>query len=71
MSWFHASTTASDARNYASAGEIVACFHDHRGFLGKLAFLITGDQAMADQAIVKACEITLRGNSPFRDWLLE
>jgi len=33
--------------------------------------LITGDQATADQAVVQACEITLQGNSPFRDWLLE
>jgi DNA-directed RNA polymerase specialized sigma24 family protein len=71
MSWFHASTTASEASNHASPAEIVACFQDHRPLLGKLAFLITGDQAMADQAMVRACEITLRGNSPFRDWLLE
>ncbi|MGA2003732.1 MAG: hypothetical protein ABSG70_10140 [Terriglobales bacterium] len=33
--------------------------------------MITGDQATADQAVVHACEITLQGNSPFRDWLLE
>jgi len=39
--------------------------------LGKLAFLITGDQATADQSVVNAREITLHGNSPFRNWLLE
>ena len=33
--------------------------------------MITGDQAPADQAVVRACEITLQGNSPSRDWLLE
>ena len=71
MSWFHSSTAAVDARNYASPAEIVACFQDHRNVLGRLAFLITGDQATADQAVVQACEITLQGNSPFRDWLLE
>src|ERR1700693_336633 len=71
MSWFHSSTAAVDARNYASPAEIVACFQDQRNVLGRLAFLITGDHATADQAVVQACEITLQGNSPFRDWLLE
>jgi DNA-directed RNA polymerase specialized sigma24 family protein len=33
--------------------------------------LITGDRATAEQAVVEACEITLQGNSPFRDWLFE
>ena len=71
MSWFHSSTAAVDARNYASPAEIVSCFQDQRSVLGRLAFLITGDQATADQAVVRACELTLQGNSPFRDWLLE
>jgi len=71
MSWFHSSTAPVDARNQASPAEIVVCFHDRRNILGRLAFLITGDQATADHAVVEACELTLRGNSPFRDWLLE
>ncbi|MGB2606782.1 MAG: hypothetical protein WBC78_24475 [Candidatus Sulfotelmatobacter sp.] len=71
MSWFHASTTVADARNHVSAAEIVACFRDQRSVLGRLAFLITGDQAIAEQAVAQACEITLQGNSPFRNWLLE
>ena len=71
MSWFHSSTAPVDARNYASPAEIVACFQGQRNVLGRLAFLMTGDQATADQAVVQACEITLQGNSPFRDWLLE
>jgi hypothetical protein len=71
MSWFHSSTVAVVARNYASPAEIVACFEDQRNVLSRLALLITGDQATADQAVVHACEITLQGNSPFRDWLLE
>ena len=71
MSWFHSNTAAVDSRNYASPAEIVACFQDQRNVLGRLAFLITDDQATADQAVVQACEITLQGNSPFRDWLLE
>jgi len=71
MSWFHSSTVAVDARNYAAPVEIVACFQDERNVLGRLAFLITGDQATAEQAVVQACEMTLQGNSPFRDWLFE
>ncbi len=71
MSRFHSITEAGDARNYASPAEIVACFQDQRNVLGRLAFLITGDQATADQAVVQACEMTLQGNSPFRDWLFE
>ena len=71
MSWFHSSTATLDTRNHASPAEIVACFQDQRNVLGRLAFLITGDQATADLAVVQACQITLQGNSPFRDWLLE
>jgi DNA-directed RNA polymerase specialized sigma24 family protein len=71
MSWFHSSTAPVDARNHASSAEVIACFQDQRNILGKLAFLITGDRATADHAVVQACEITLQGNAPFRDWLLE
>jgi DNA-directed RNA polymerase specialized sigma24 family protein len=71
MSWFHASTAGVDARNYASPAEIVACFQDRRNVLVRLGFLITGDQVTAEQAVVQACEMTLQGNSPFRDWLFE
>ncbi len=71
MSWFHSSTAPVDARSHASPAEILACFQDQRQVLGKLAFLITGDQATAEQAIVAACDVTLRGNSPFHDWLFE
>jgi hypothetical protein len=71
MSWFHASTPAADARNHASGAEIVACFQDQRNLLDKLALLITADRAIAEQAVAQACEITLQGNSPFRNWLLE
>lgn len=71
MSWFHSSTAGVAARNSASPAEIMACFQDQKNVLGRLAFLITGDQATADQAVAQACELTLRGNSPFRDWLFE
>lgn len=71
MSWFHSSAHRVDARNHASPDEVVACFQEHKNVLGKLAYLITGDQLAADQAVLQAREITLQGNSPFRDWLLE
>jgi DNA-directed RNA polymerase specialized sigma24 family protein len=71
MSWFHPSTAPVDARNHASPAEVIACFEDQRNVLRRLAFLITGDHATANQAVVQACGITLQGNSPFRDWLLE
>src|ERR1035438_10287267 len=71
MSWFHLSTAPVDARNHASPAEVVACFQDQRNLLGRLAFLITGNHATAEQAVVQACEITLQGNSPFHDWLFE
>jgi DNA-directed RNA polymerase specialized sigma24 family protein len=71
MSWFHSSTAEVDARNHASPAEIVACFQDQRNVLGRLALLITGDHATAEQAVVQACEMTLQKNSPFRDWLFE
>jgi hypothetical protein len=71
MSWFPASTTAADARNHASAADVMACFRDQNNVLDRLAFLITADEAIAEQAVAQACEITLQGNSPFRNWLLE
>jgi len=71
MSLFHWNSAAVDVRNHASPAEIVACFQDQNNVLSRLAFLISGDQAMAEQAVVQARETTLQGNSPFRDWLLE
>lgn len=71
MAWLRASTAALDARNHASAADVVACFRGQRNLLDRLAFLITADRATAEQAVSQACEITLQGNSPFRDWLLE
>ena len=47
------------------------CYQEARPFLSQLALLITGDSALAEQSVVNACEMTVRGHSPFRDWLLE
>jgi hypothetical protein len=58
-------------RSHASSAEVLECFLEERQFLSQLAFLITGDQASADQSVLNACEMTVKGRSPFRDWLLE
>lgn len=71
MSWFHTSVKAADGRNHASVSEIVGCFWDERPLLSRLALLITGDQVTADQSVVNACDMTVEGHSPFRDWLIE
>ena len=71
MSRPHSNTTAMDARSYASTTEILDRFHGRGDALSKLAFLITGDQTAADQAVEEACNWTLQGKSPFRDWLFE
>ena len=65
------STTAVDARDHASVAEIVACFRNETRLLDRLAFFITADRTTAEQAVAQACETTLQGNSPFRNWLLE
>jgi DNA-directed RNA polymerase specialized sigma24 family protein len=71
MSWFHSNSVPIDAGTHASPAEVVACFQDQRSVLGRLAFLITGDQATAEQAVLQACGMPLQGNIPFRDWLRE
>lgn len=70
MSWFHAGMNVQD-RGHASTAEVLECFLHEQPFLRQLAFLVTGDQASADQSVVNACEMTVKGHGPFRDWLLE
>jgi hypothetical protein len=71
MSWADGLIATVDSRNQASVSEVVACFQRQKPLFGRLAFLITGDQATAEQAVVNACELILHRHSPFRDWLLE
>ncbi len=71
MSSFHGKTNGAESRNHASASEILACFRDDRDLMFRLALLIAGDTATAEQCVVNACETTVQGRSPFRDWLTE
>ena|ERR1700722_6603992 len=58
-------------RDQASVSEVEACFRDERDLLFRLAWLVAGDKAIAEQSVVNACNITVQGHSPFRDWLTE
>src|SRR5512138_1089055 len=71
MSWFQTSIKPQENRSRASVAEVVECFQHRRPFLTQLALLITGDLKSAEQSVVNACEMTVKGHCPFRDWLLE
>ncbi len=68
MSWFHAYDNAA-SHGHASHSEVLACFRREKDVLFRLAFLITGDHAAAEQSLQKACELTVKGHAPFREWL--
>ena len=68
MSWFQPyENVAND--DHASVAEVLACFRQQRNVLLRLAFLITGDNATAEQSLQSACGTTLKGHAPFREWL--
>ncbi len=71
MSWFPVFKLKNAARTQASASDITSCFHNEKGTLFRLAFLITGDEAQAETSVINAYELTLQGKAPFRDWLFE
>jgi hypothetical protein len=72
MSWLHTNTKARDsARDHASVSDVLACFKNEEALLLRLALLITGDETTAGQCVVNACDMTVQGHSPFRDWLTE
>ncbi len=71
MPWFKAKRNSLTGRDQASVSEVVACFRDERDLLFRLALLIAGDKATAEQSVVNACDMTVQGHSPFRDRLTE
>ena len=70
MSWLHLTEKVDDSE-HASVFDVVACFRKERALLFRFAFLITGDKTAAEQSLINACEMTIKGHSPFRDWLTE
>jgi hypothetical protein len=72
MEWFH--STERDKRkqpqdNLASNHEIESAFVEQRDYLEWIALLITGDQALADLAVINASDLSAGSGSVFRDWL--
>ncbi len=70
MSWFHPYENVPQD-GHASVPEVLACFRQQRNVLLRFAVLITGDQATAEHSLEKACELTLKGHAPFREWLTQ
>jgi len=57
-------------RAFASVNDIRAVFHEHRAELEWLAYLITGDRAIAAACVTDACASSESPNSVFAEWLL-
>jgi DNA-directed RNA polymerase specialized sigma24 family protein len=72
MEWFH--STEGDKRerpqdSLASSHEIQSAFAEQRDYLNWIALLITGDEVLADQAVINASGLSASDSSVFRDWL--
>jgi DNA-directed RNA polymerase specialized sigma24 family protein len=73
MEWFHSTEREKQRRpqdSLASSHEIVSAFVEQRDYLHWVALLITGDQALAGQAVINASDLSASSSSVFRDWLL-
>jgi DNA-directed RNA polymerase specialized sigma24 family protein len=73
MEWFHSIERDKEKRpqdSLASRHEIESAFDEQRDYLGWIALLITGDQALADQAVINASDLSASSSSVFRDWLI-
>ncbi len=71
MEWFHSTEREQERSNggLASSHEIQSAFDEQREYLNWIALLITGDDALADLAIVNASALSANYSSVFRDWL--
>jgi DNA-directed RNA polymerase specialized sigma24 family protein len=73
MEWFHSTEREKQKRpqdSLASRHEIESAFDEQRDYLDWIALLITGDQALADQAVINASDLSASSSSVFRDWLI-
>jgi DNA-directed RNA polymerase specialized sigma24 family protein len=72
MEWFHSTEGNKQERpqdSLASSHAIQSAFADQRDYLNWIALLITGDQVLADQAVINASGLSASYSSVFRDWL--
>jgi len=53
---------------YASSDDFCRIFYEETGELHQLSFLLTGDQAKAEQCFVSGLESSARGNRVFKEW---
>jgi len=73
MEGFHSTEREQQERtkdSLASSHEIQSVFTEQRDYLYWIALLITGDDALADQAVVNASDLSAGRNGVFRDWLM-
>ena len=73
MEWFH--STERDKQggsqdSLASSHEIQSAFAEQRDYLNWIALIITGDHALADQAVINASDLSASHSGVFRDWLI-
>jgi DNA-directed RNA polymerase specialized sigma24 family protein len=73
MEWFHPIERDKPGRpqaSLASSHEIQSTFVEQRDYLNWIALIITGDHALADQAVINASDLSASYSSVFRDWLI-
>jgi DNA-directed RNA polymerase specialized sigma24 family protein len=73
MEWFHPTERDKPGRpqnSLASSHEIQSTFVEQRDYLNWIALIITGDHALADQAVINASDLSASYSSVFRDWLI-
>jgi DNA-directed RNA polymerase specialized sigma24 family protein len=72
MEWFHSTERKQERPNggLAPSHEIQSAFAEQRNYLYWIALLITGDDALADLAVVNASALSANDSSVFRDWLM-
>jgi DNA-directed RNA polymerase specialized sigma24 family protein len=72
MEWFHSTEREQEGPNagIASSHEIQSAFAEQRDYLYWIALVITGDEALANLAVVNASALSANYSSVFRDWLL-
>jgi hypothetical protein len=74
MDWFHPTEQDKQERpqdSFASSHEIQSAFVEQRDYLNWIALIITGNHALADQAVVNASDLSAGYSSVFRDWLIQ